>query len=253
MTANGNKIMQRSRLVGTVCVAVLCTGLRAQNTHELRFALDVPLLSAGLTGHSALMVGFSIGTRHNWPPTDSTALDRSTVNRFDRVATFQYHPRAAKASDWLFLAGAVVPMAGAAIQQRGDQPLTPVVIGFESFLVSSVITNFAKLTTQRSRPYRFNPDAVLLPHLWKDSKHSFWSGHTANLAAITFSTASILQRSDLHRDAKAAIWAGAVVVPALVGYLRVRAGRHFPTDVIVGLGVGTGVGLLVPYLHRKDG
>lgn len=245
-------MLQRSRLVGTVCVAVLCTGLRAQNTHQLRFGLDVPLLSAGLTGHTALMVGFSIGTRHAWPPEDSTALDRSTVNRFDRIATFQYHPRAAKASDWLFLAGGTLPLVGAALQQHGDQPLTPVVIGFESFLLSSVITNLAKFTTQRSRPYRYNPNAVLPPHLWKDAKHSFWSGHTANLAAITFSMASMLQRSDLHRDTKAAIWAGAIALPALMGYLRVRAGRHFPTDVIVGFGVGTGVGLLVPYLHRKE-
>lgn len=252
MTLRNNKLMQRSRFVGTVCVAVLCTGLRAQNTHELRFGLDVPLLSVGLTGHTALMMGFSVSTRHAWPPKDSTVLDRSTVNRFDRIATFQYHPKAARASDWLFLAGATLPLAGAAIQQRGDQPLTPVVIGFESFLLSSVITNLAKFTSQRTRPYRYNPDAVLVPPLWKDARHSFWSGHTANLAAITFSAASMLQRSDLHRDAKVAIWAGAVVLPALVGYLRVRAGRHFPTDIIVGFGVGTGVGLLVPYLHRKD-
>lgn len=245
--------MQRSRLVGTVCVAAILTTATAQNTHELRWGLDAPLLSAAIGGHTALMLGFDVGTRYSWPPRDTIVLDRTAVNRFDRVATFQHHPKAATASDWLFLAGAVVPMAGAAIQQRGDQPLTPVVIGFESFLLSSVITNLAKFSTQRSRPYRYNPDAMLLPHLWKDARHSFWSGHTANLAAITFSMASMLQRSDLHRDAKAAVWVGAAVLPALVGYLRVRAGRHFPTDVIVGLGVGTGVGLLVPYLHRKDG
>lgn len=239
-------------MFGTVCVVVLSTWGHAQNTHELRLGLDVPVLTAGFTAHTALMIGFSIGTRHNWPPMDSTALDRSTVGRFDRIATYQFHPQAARASDWVFLAGGTLPLVGAALQERGDQPLTPVLIGFESFLVSSVLTNCAKFTAQRNRPYRYNPDAVLPPHLWKDSKHSFWSGHTANLAAITISTASMLQRSDLHRDAKGAIWVGAAVVPALVGFLRVRAGRHFPTDVIVGFGVGTGVGLLVPYLHRKD-
>lgn len=252
MITNRNTVVQRSRLVGTVCVAAILTTATAQNTHELRWGLDAPLLGAAIGGHTALMLGFDVGTRYSWPPRDTIVLDRTAVNRFDRVATFQYHPRAAKASDRLFLAGAVVPLAGAAIQQRGDQPLTPVVIGLGSFLLCSALTDLAKYTTLRNRPYRYNPDAPPPPNAWKDGRHSFWSGHTANLAAITFSTASMLQRSDLHRDAKTAIWVGAAMLPALMGYLRVRAGRHFPTDVIVGLGVGTGVGLLVPYLHRKD-
>ncbi|QQR85690.1 MAG: phosphatase PAP2 family protein [Flavobacteriales bacterium] len=247
-----NSIAQRSRLVGTVCVAALCTGGHAQNTHELRWGLDAPLIGAGVVGHAALMVGFDIGTRYSAQPRDTVVLDRSTVNRFDRIATFQHHPQAAKASDRLFLADAVVPLVGAAVQQQGDQPLTPVLIGLESFLLCSALTNLAKYTTLRNRPYRYNPDAPPPPNAWKDGRHSFWSGHTANLAAITFSVASMLQRSDLHRDAKTAIWVGAAMLPALVGYLRVRAGRHFPTDVLVGFGLGTGVGLLVPYLHRKD-
>lgn len=252
MTIGRNKFMQRSRLVGTVCIAAILTTARAQNTHELRWGLDAPLLGAAIGGHTALMLGFDVGTRNSWPPHDTMVLERTAVNRFDRVATFQYYPRAAKASDWLFLAGGTLPLIGAATQQRSDQPFTPVVIGLESFLMSSIITNLAKYTTQRSRPYCYNPDAPRPPNARKDGRHSFWSGHTANLAAITFSTASMLQRSDLHRDAKVAVWVGAAVLPALVGYLRVRAGRHFPTDVIVGFGVGSGVGLLVPYIHRKD-
>lgn len=245
-------MLQRSRLVGTVCVAALCVRGHAQNTHELRWGLDAPLLGTALVGHAALMVGFDVGTRYSWSARDTLVLARSAVNRFDRIATFQHHPRAAKASDWLFLAGATLPLAGAVVQQRGDQTLVPVVIGLESFLLSSFLTNLAKNTVLRSRPYRYNPDALRPPNAWRDGRHSFWSGHTANLAAITFSAASILQSSDLHRDTKAAAWAGAIAVPVLMGYLRVRAGRHFPTDVIVGFGVGTGVGLLVPYLHRKE-
>jgi membrane-associated phospholipid phosphatase len=36
----------------------------------------------------------------------------------------------------------------------------------------------------------------------------------------------------------------------MMGWLRVRGGRHFPTDVLAGLLVGGTVGWLVPHLHQ---
>jgi membrane-associated phospholipid phosphatase len=33
--------------------------------------------------------------------------------------------------------------------------------------------------------------------------------------------------------------------------LRVEAGKHFRTDVLTGAVVGSAVGLLIPYLHRR--
>jgi len=33
---------------------------------------------------------------------------------------------------------------------------------------------------------------------------------------------------------------------------RVRAGKHFPTDVIAGAFAGAGIGVVVPHLHRTE-
>jgi undecaprenyl-diphosphatase len=33
---------------------------------------------------------------------------------------------------------------------------------------------------------------------------------------------------------------------------RVRAGKHFPTDVIAGAFAGAGIGVIVPHLHRTE-
>ena len=46
--------------------------------------------------------------------------------------------------------------------------------------------------------------------------------------------------------------AGGVAITGAVGIGRVAAGRHFPTDVIAGATVGTGIGVLVPHLHVKE-
>ena len=40
------------------------------------------------------------------------------------------------------------------------------------------------------------------------------------------------------------------MLPAVTGYLRFKAGKHFPTDIIVGYGVGATIGYLVPELHK---
>ena len=42
----------------------------------------------------------------------------------------------------------------------------------------------------------------------------------------------------------------AAAVPAVVAYFRIRAGKHFLTDNLVGYAVGATVGVLVPRLHR---
>ena len=61
--------------------------------------------------------------------------------------------------------------------------------------------------------------------------------------------------TDYHPTAKKGvkigIWTFAASVPAVTGYLRVRAGKHFPTDVITGFVAGGLVGVLLPHFHRK--
>ena len=61
--------------------------------------------------------------------------------------------------------------------------------------------------------------------------------------------------SDYHpnmkKGLKAVMWSGAVLIPATTAYLRVLAGRHFPTDVMAGFATGAFVGFIIPHLHKK--
>ena len=59
--------------------------------------------------------------------------------------------------------------------------------------------------------------------------------------------------SDYHPELgnkKYWLYGAALIPPLIVGYYRIKAMRHFPTDVITGLAVGAAVGILVPHLHR---
>ena len=57
---------------------------------------------------------------------------------------------------------------------------------------------------------------------------------------------------NMTRGHKIGMWTLAFGVPAYTGYLRVKGGKHFYTDVITGYAVGTFVGWLVPHLHKKE-
>jgi len=48
------------------------------------------------------------------------------------------------------------------------------------------------------------------------------------------------------------VYAGAMTLGTTVGILRIQAGSHFPTDVIVGGVMGTAFGIAIPRLHQKD-
>jgi membrane-associated phospholipid phosphatase len=46
------------------------------------------------------------------------------------------------------------------------------------------------------------------------------------------------------------VWGAAAIIPAVVAYFRIKAGKHFLTDNLVGYAVGATVGVLVPRLHQ---
>jgi membrane-associated phospholipid phosphatase len=134
---------------------------------------------------------------------------------------------------------------------RSDAPTVALLVG-ESMLLDLALTDLCKEIVRRPRPFCYNPDAPLSEKLNRDARQSFFSGHTSFSAAATFSAARIW--SDYHPDSgwKPVVWATAAAIPATVGFLRVKAGKHYLTDVLTGFVVGGACGLLVPHFHRQN-
>jgi membrane-associated phospholipid phosphatase len=218
---------------------------QAQTTLDLRLGRELTLtgIGLGLNGFALLQ---TIGSHARL----TLPADPNAVNAFDRIATRQWDLGAHRASNVLMITSAVGAFSAVVVTRDGDRPLMPVAIMAEASLITNGLTGIVKELVGRPRPYVYNADA---PDHFKTSDEayvSFWSGHTANTATLTFSCATLVQYSDASRGVKTATWIGAAVIPATMGFLRVKAGRHFPTDVIVGYVVGAAVGFTVPYLHR---
>jgi hypothetical protein len=124
-------------------------------------------------------------------------------------------------------------------------------IVFQGAMLNAALVNLSKTSARRARPYNYNPDAPLDIKLRKSSRYSFYSGHVATAAYFSFTTAQLY--NDLHPNSKARpyIYATAAIIPAAVAYGRMRAGKHFFTDVLVGFAAGTAIALTVPALHRS--
>ena len=180
------------------------------------------------------------------------ATDRSELWTFDRQAAFNWNATAARTSDILLFAG----IGGALTMALIDRPTpgmgAPLAIMGESALLTIGLTDMVKDLAHRPRPYAYNPDVPDDVRMNSVAYTSFWSGHTATTAAFTFACAQLVQQSNAGKTAKTITWTAAIAWPMVVGFYRVKAGKHFPTDVIAGYVVGAGIGLAVPYFHQTN-
>ncbi|MBL8000789.1 MAG: phosphatase PAP2 family protein [Flavobacteriales bacterium] len=230
----------------------------------LLFALVLRPVAQGQTWHTlkpgreAVTVGLGVSLHGTaWllnerPFTPPLTLNASAVPPIDRIALDRWDPQAHTASNVLFLLTAGGGLALGIANQHGQDPLLPAAITLESVLLTSGLTDVVKELVHRPRPYAYGTLAPADVRASDEAYLSFWSGHTANTSALTFSTAMLVQRSDASPGLKTGTWIGAAALPAVMGLLRVKAGRHFPTDVLTGYVVGAAVGILVPYFHRAD-
>ncbi len=179
------------------------------------------------------------------------SLDRYDLPGFDRGTVENWRPSVSTASDYMVYASAAMPLLMLA-DRRARQDwlgLAMMYIQVGGFTVG--LTELSKGLVRRPRPYAYNPDAPLDERLDPDARLSFFSGHTSTAAAMCFLTAKVFSDYSDNRTAEGFVWAGAVIAPAVVGFLRVHSGHHFPSDVIAAYLIGATTGYLVPALYRR--
>jgi membrane-associated phospholipid phosphatase len=81
---------------------------------------------------------------------------------------------------------------------------------------------------------------------------SFYSGHTSAAFTVAVFTGMVYDAAHPGSSYSTAVWAGALGAATLMGVLRVAAGKHYPSDVVVGAVMGSLVGWLVPTLHKTN-
>lgn len=174
----------------------------------------------------------------------------------DEAVKGNFSSSAASASDLLVTVSVLTPLALQVGQGLTAETGKRSLVYGETIAIGLALNAVTKSLVGRPRPYVYNGDPRVEAYARrqrKDSHLSFYSGHAATAFAAAVSGGYLFAQSTDDVRARTAVWASGLLVAGATANLRVRAGKHFPSDVIVGALVGAGVGLAVPYLHHADG
>lgn len=184
------------------------------------------------------------------------SLNPNDVNSFDRIALSQNYSNYLnykEQSDILLLTSLLLPVTLALDRKIRSQALDVGLLYLKTFVITDLLYSWGPTQYfDRFRPITYYDDVPLEERTASTNRSSFYSGHTSAAATGLFFTAKVL--SDFHPELGGKKWllyGGATAVSGYMGYLRYRALKHFPTDVIVGLVIGAAGGILIPQWHKK--
>jgi membrane-associated phospholipid phosphatase len=185
-------------------------------------------------------------------------LDANDVNRFDRSATWQdagFAPTARTISDVTMGISQAMPFflfLDREIRKEWGGVLTLI---FQTQAITGNLYSWGgAVHVDRIRPMAYNEDVAWEKKTEARNKNAFYSGHTSMSASACFFSAKVF--CDFHPELgnkKYLVYTLAAAPAVTTGFLRYKGLKHFPTDVITGLIVGAGVGILIPQLHKRTG
>ncbi|WP_400192329.1 phosphatase PAP2 family protein [Hymenobacter sp. B81] len=224
----------------------------ASSPYQTRFVVDAPI-AAALIATNVVAVKAAQNKR-DLTPEEVLRLRREDVNGFDRFAAGNYDLDAKKLSDYPFYGSFAAPLVLMTVDGDVRRKFGQVgVLYLQTMAVTGAAFTISTALVDRSRPLAYSSEPTVDDRGDNNARNSFFAGHTAATASATFFAAKVFH--DFHPDSPARpfVWAGAAAVPAAVGYLRLKAGKHFLSDNLVGYAVGAASGILVPQLHKTAG
>jgi membrane-associated phospholipid phosphatase len=224
---------------------------------EYRWLVDAPLVAAG-TG--ALLTSLAVHVDRQAVP--AAGLDPRSIHwSIDRNSVGNSDLDARTWSDrWLVLAAAyplLLPPLTAGSGERLQAMTDRLGMQAEAVVLTLGVVQLGKVATSRPRPYTYLPaaDRPPDPHYDVTQDNAFLSmpsGHAATTwCAAGFATTDyLLSHPDQDWTSRAMVGFTGSVLATTTSALRVEAGQHFPTDVLVGSAMGAACGVAVPLLHH---
>ncbi|NJB86538.1 membrane-associated phospholipid phosphatase [Lewinella marina] len=170
------------------------------------------------------------------------------INPFDRLGYTVRDERAGNLADAGLYGGPALPLLLSF--DRRTRPHYPLILllWFQTLLLTFSLTSLIKNVANRPRPYIYNADWHPERELSRKDRAAFLSGHAANATAGAVLFAYLLEAYD-RPLAKYGRWL-AMAVAGTTAFLRVKAGKHWPTDAAAGVLLGGAVAGAVIRGHR---
>lgn len=224
-----------------------------ESPYQLRLDIDIGAVVLG----AVLWGGTSFIGNTTPPPfcggSTTPACDASTVNAFDRLAIGHSDLAARTAATAL----SFIPIAYLGIDmfdvgiRHWKTYFTDLWVIAEVLAWNGAIQDIVRRAVRRPRPFLYTPGVYPSERDSADAGFSFYSGHVS----FAFSLATAASYTFTLRHPKSpwrwVVWPALMAIASIEPVLRIYAGDHFPTDVIVAAVAGSAVGLLIPAFHRR--
>jgi membrane-associated phospholipid phosphatase len=169
------------------------------------------------------------------------------LGRIDALAISSLNKTAKNWSD-ITIVGTAVLSGLSVLNKDRDVLLKNGVVMAQSVWMTANLAHSAKLIFKRNRPYTQAPGFTFTK---RDEVYSFFSGHSAVAASFFTSALLMLPKEGPSFKGQKILIGAAGLTAATTMLLRVRAGKHYPTDVITGGLVGMGIAWINYRIHAK--
>lgn len=222
-----------------------------EKIYHLKPIVDIPIVAI-CGGFS----GFAFTKIYNKQPSTEQQirdLKKSNIPSFDRWAAGKSDRKAADLSDIFFYGSMPFPILLMADKKiRRDAPKIAFMY-LEAFAITGVFYTGSVYFVDRYRPETYvDTNKIAVKDLTSGNyKDAFIGGHPSVVATATFFTASVYSAYHPHSNLRYAFYGAAIAATGTTVYLRHIAGKHFPSDLLLGTTVGVLSGILVPHFHRN--
>lgn len=253
-----NRFMQLKRQIMDFSKVAFCTILLllipsnsfSSTPYKLDLKMDAPLLGGGIGFYA-----FGQWRVSQLDPYRDGSFSKDDLLPWDRPFAGTWNSRADLASDILCVGG-VLPFVISGVSWKqgnlaGNEVLTQVVMFSEVMVIQSGINLTVRSAEVWPRPFVFSRHGGS-ERSSAGTSGSFYSGHASGAFAAATFTGVWFDHTYPQSPWSKWVWTGTMGTAVAISGLRVAAGKHYPTDVVVGALVGSSIGWLVPWLHETN-
>lgn len=192
------------------------------------------------------------------PKKDNVKL-QSELLPWDRPIAGRYSAKADSWSDYFSVLGVLPVALSGTVWYKDDNGwknfLTYMAMYVEALALQDGINKIARSLELWPRPYIYAEDgdgAKKAKEARGEAYGSFFSGHASAAFTVAVFTSEYFGEVYPNSPYKGVVRASVFSLASVVSVLRIAAGKHYPTDVVAGALVGTGVSLGILQMHKKD-
>ncbi|HXS36530.1 MAG TPA: phosphatase PAP2 family protein [Flavipsychrobacter sp.] len=229
--------------------AIVAEEMPKEHVYNIKYGIDVPI-TAVLGGTAVYMLPI-IYSKKNTSVATIESLNKNDVPEIDRWTAGWHDANLDKASYYPFYAVMPLPIILLADKQIAPDKGRIGIMYLEAFSFEGILYTSAVYFGNRFRPDVYDANLPLSYRTNGNFRNSFFAGHVAVVALSTLFVSKVYNDYHPHSKVRWVLYGSSAALTLGMAYMRLYAGKHFTSDILVGMAVGTVCGLGVPMVHKN--